>query len=56
MSFRDKVKNSPWLDEKLVELKIAENAKKAEADRELAKQMLVISKNHTRSAIARVAK
>jgi hypothetical protein len=55
-SFREKVAESAWLDADLVALKVTENADKAKADRELAKQVAKIGKNRTRATIARVAK
>jgi len=55
-SFRERVADSPWLDADLVALKVTENADKAKADRELAKQVVKIGKNRTRTTVARFAK
>ena len=50
------ISKSPWLDPQLVELKIAENAAKAKADREQLAMRGKIAVNFTRVQVARVAK
>jgi hypothetical protein len=56
MSFRDKVNNSKWIDDSFVTARIADNARKAAEDRQVARKMALIAKNRTRTGIARVAK
>jgi hypothetical protein len=47
---------SPWLNPELVELKIAENAAKAKADREQLAMRGKIAVNFSRAKVARFAK
>lgn len=47
---------SPWLNPELVELKIAENAAKAKADREQVQMRILIAANYSRAKVARFAK
>jgi hypothetical protein len=50
------ISKSPWLNKDLVELKIAENAAKAKADREQVVLRAKIVVNYSRVQVARVAK